>query len=89
MNNDVSDAELAVDPKNCTIEDLEICYRNVQEAYTVDEDGTFGEHKETYLMEAEPAYYFCDGCGTDWSVTSVQSIKDAWKLAKAHLAELN
>ena len=88
VTNSVSDAKQGV-VTNCQLGDLEICYRNVQEAYTVDEDGTWGEHKETYLMEAEPAYYFCESCGTDWSVTFTQSIKDVWRLAKAHLSKEN
>lgn len=63
---------------------VEICERNVHEISYVDEDGQPTGHKETYLGEAEFAYYYCTQCGEDWSATAVQNQEQAWKLVKEH-----
>lgn len=82
--NSVGDAKQEV-ATNCQLEDVEICYVGVQEAYTVDEDGTWGDHKETYTMEAEPSYYYCENCQEDWRITTAQDREQAFKLVKEHL----
>lgn len=85
MKNNVSDAELSVDPNLCQLSDIEICERGVDEVSFVDEDGNPTDHKETWMGEAEFAYYYCNECGEDWRGTAMQDQAQCWKLAKEHL----
>jgi hypothetical protein len=86
MQNSVSDVNSAWTP-SCSIDDVEICERGIDEISYVDKDGLPTDHKETYMGEAETAYYYCDDCGEDWVVNAVQSQEQAWKLVKEHLSE--
>lgn len=88
MKNDIAGAKLSEDPKNsCTIQDLELTENNIQEISYVDSNGQPTDHKETYMAEAEFGYYYCNGCGKDWSHTALQTQEKAWKLTKEHLNE--
>ncbi len=69
----------------CSIEDIEICEKEISEISTVDDDGQPLDHKETDMTGAVFAYYYCDGCQTDWSFTATQTQDRAWELAKEHL----
>lgn len=88
MGNSVAAVNSGSSPKcDGDLSCVEIAERGVQEISYVDEDGLPTEHKETYLGEAEFAYYYCTQCGNDWSATAVQSQEQAWKLVKEHFAE--
>lgn len=69
----------------CTISDVEMVYKGAQQIFSVTDEGEAGYEKSVYGDEAELAYYYCNGCTTDWSVTAVQSQDEAWKLVKEHL----
>lgn len=85
MVNGVSGAKLPIDQNSCELSDLEIVEKGFAEISTVGEDGYPQEHKESDAVEAYTAYYYCNNCGTDWTVTSLQTQEQAWQLAKEHL----
>lgn len=88
MTNSVSVAELAVDPKNCTISDIEHCEKGVAVISHVDEDGQPSIHKETDFSESYPAYYYCDSCGSAWDIYEGYQ-DEAWAKVKEHLDARN
>lgn len=73
----------------CSINDIEVVEKGVHSVWSVDDEGDAQVHKEDYSMEAYYAYYYCDNCGDDWVINSVQTKEQAWKLAKEHLNEEN
>lgn len=87
MVNSVAVAKQEDDQNFCTIDDVEVVYTGIQDIYTVTDDGMAGDLKETYGDESEFAYYYCQGCETDWARSVVQSQEQAWELVKAHLSE--
>lgn len=87
MVNSVTVAELGMDPSSCTIEDVEVCFKGVEDIYNVSENGEEESLRETYGDESYPSYYYCRGCETDWAINSVQTKEQAFKLAKEHLSE--
>lgn len=80
-------SSLLAAPNDCTLDDLEIVFNGIQEAYTVDRSGRSDDFKETYIGGSEFGYYSCNNCGKDWSRTVLQSQEQAWGLTKEHLAE--
>lgn len=70
---------------SCTLEDIEICERGIDEISTVDPDGKPFEHKETYMGEARFAYYWCENCTESWSNQDFKTQEEAWEKVKAHL----
>lgn len=66
-----------------------MCEKGIQEISFVDESGFRTELKETYLGEAYLAYYYCNGCGTDWVINLMQKQDRAWQLVKEHIDEVS
>lgn len=85
MANGVSAVKQAPSKIPCTLSDLEVCIRNIDLIYGVGLDGEPVERFMTYDAEAVIAYYACNNCRQDWSVTAVQDREAAWKLAEEHL----
>lgn len=85
MVNGVSVAKLPIDQNFCTLDDMEICQKNVQLISDVGFDGYPTNSQQVYHDEAVVAYYYCNECHKDWTVTATQTQEQAWQLAKEHL----
>lgn len=87
MVNSVAGAKLSAVPENfCTLDDVELVFTGVQDAWMVDEDGEPSHLKETYADESEFAYYYCQGCGEQWHCSD-GSQSELWEKVNAHLAQ--
>lgn len=66
----------------CTLQDIEMVEKDVQQVWRPDEDGDADEYLESYSMEAYLAYYYCTNCTQDWKVEA--NHKEVWKKVKEH-----
>lgn len=89
MANDIAGAKLKVATNSCSILDIEICERDIDEISTVDEYGYPDRHKETYMGESRFAYYYCDECTESWSNQEYKTQAEAWDKVKEHLNGAN
>lgn len=69
----------------CSIDDIEVCEKLVQVISDVSYDGEPTNVQEVYRDEAEIAYYYCNECDTDWTITAVQDQDATWALVAEHL----
>lgn len=80
-----SGAKLHIDPKNsCTIDDVEVCQRNVDTIWDVNYAGDATNYIQTNSFEGYYAYYHCRECGEVWHIAG-RTRDDTFKLVKEHL----
>lgn len=84
MANDIAGAKLKVATNSCTLADVELCEKGIQQVWRVSDDGEADYLMESYFDEATFSYYYCTSCETDWAINSSQDIKKAWLLVKEH-----
>lgn len=85
MVNNVAGAKLTEVLFGCVLRDVEIVEKGITVVSEVQEDGIVGNSKENDYNDSFVAYYYCNNCGADWTITRTQSQDQAWKLVKEHL----
>lgn len=87
MTNSVQDAKQAAYKNFCELSDLEVCYRDVDLIFKVDEDGTMADFVEEYWADGRIAYYNCTNCYRSWAVQDYKDESQTFSAVKEHLSE--